>query len=95
MTWQSHQAHNTPKQIRRILRRDKGICYVCGKAGATEVDHIIPLCEGGDDTDANRAAIHKVPCHQAKTQAEALRHNPRAQSRKRQEEQHPGVMGGG
>jgi len=45
----------------RILRRDKGLCQVCLKLGkltlAVEVDHIVPLFKGGDDSDENKAAI--------------------------------------
>ena len=57
----------------RILARDQGICHVCGQPGADEVDHVIPLAEGGPDTDENCAAIHGRPCHADKTQREALR----------------------
>lgn len=57
----------------RILRRDKHICYVCGKPGANQVDHIRPRAEGGNDNDNNLAAIHARPCHAAKTQRERQR----------------------
>ncbi|CAN5529696.1 hypothetical protein BH10ACT1_BH10ACT1_33300 [soil metagenome] len=57
----------------RIIERDHGICHVCNKPGATEADHVIPVAEGGPDTDANLAAIHPRPCHATKTAAEAAR----------------------
>lgn len=57
----------------RIIRRHRGICHVCGQPGADEVDHVTPTAEGGPDTDDNKRPIHSVPCHRAKTQAEAAR----------------------
>ena len=38
-----------------------------------EVDHVIPLSEGGPDTDENCAPAHTHPCHHEKSQAEAQR----------------------
>jgi 5-methylcytosine-specific restriction protein A len=82
---------------KRVLRRDQGICYVCGRPGANQVDHIVPVSMGGGEEDANLAAIHERPCHAAKTSREANAQNPRAQPRKRAEERHPGLTdrGGG
>lgn len=62
----------------RILARDKGLCQCdqCQRSGfpqrATEVDHRIPLWEGGTDDDANLQSMHP-DCHRAKTEAEAAR----------------------
>jgi 5-methylcytosine-specific restriction enzyme A len=53
------------------MERDGGICHVCGRPGADQVDHVIPLSEGGADDYWNRAPIHAKPCHQEKTQREA------------------------
>jgi 5-methylcytosine-specific restriction enzyme A len=58
---------------RRILDRYLGCCHVCGKVGADQVDHVIPLAEGGADDEANLAPIHGEPCHRDKTQDEARR----------------------
>lgn len=57
---------------KRILIRDKWICYVCGGEGADAVDHKIA---GDDHSPENLAAIHDaIPpfCHRKKTLEEAL-----------------------
>ena len=60
----------------RILKRDNHLCVVCSASGhvslAREVDHRVPLHEGGKDEDSNLQSIC-VPCHEAKTAAEAKR----------------------
>ena len=61
---------------KRILSRDKGLCQPCMADGklrpAKQVDHKVPKFEGGTDDDDNLQAIC-LPCHQAKTAAEARR----------------------
>lgn len=79
-----------PRRAKRIIRRDNGICHVCGKPGANQADHITPLAEGGTEDDHNLAAIHARPCHLRKTLAEAARGRAR-KSRRRPPEQHPGL----
>jgi 5-methylcytosine-specific restriction protein A len=59
-------------QTRRliVLRRDSGICWVCGRPGADEVDHRTP---GDDHHLDNLAPIHQNVepyCHRAKSSAE-------------------------
>lgn len=61
------------KRATRILTRHMRTCHVCGKPMADQVDHVIPLAEGGPDTDDNLRPIHSRPCHTNKTQAEAQR----------------------
>lgn len=58
---------------KRILKRDMGACHVCDQLGADQVDHVIPLAEGGADEEWNLASIHAEPCHREKTAAEARR----------------------
>ena len=58
------------RDAQRILKAHRGICHICGHPGATEVDHITPLSQGGTDDDNNKAPIHPA-CHQAKTANEA------------------------
>ena len=56
---------------KRIWLRDRGICAECGLPclGEYEVDHRIPLEQGGTHDDANLAIVH-IDCHQAKTKRE-------------------------
>jgi 5-methylcytosine-specific restriction protein A len=61
------------KVARAIIRRDLGRCHVCGQPGADQVDHVVPLSQGGADEPSNLAAIHRVPCHALKTGHEAAR----------------------
>lgn len=60
----------------RILVRDGGMCQCEQCQGmrltATEVDHCIPLWEGGTDHEANLQAIN-TDCHKRKTADEARR----------------------
>jgi 5-methylcytosine-specific restriction enzyme A len=58
---------------KRILERDMRTCHVCDEPGADQVDHVIPLSQGGADEDWNLASIHAQPCHRDKTAAEARR----------------------
>jgi 5-methylcytosine-specific restriction enzyme A len=74
---------------RRILKRDGGICYNCGATGARNVDHKIPVCEGGSEDDWNLGLLCDS-CEARKTAAEARRHNPMMIPRKRPEDPHPG-----
>lgn len=53
----------------RILERDQYLCRLCFSATATEVDHVVPLYQGGSDSDANKRAVCG-PCHKSKSRAE-------------------------
>lgn len=59
----------------RVLKRDKGLCQLCLRAGvvreAKTVDHIIPKAHGGTDADSNLQSLC-WPCHKAKTARERL-----------------------
>ncbi|MEU4233387.1 HNH endonuclease signature motif containing protein [Nonomuraea sp. NPDC026600] len=39
------------------MERDSGVCYVCRRSNATEVDHILCIAEGGSWELDNLAAI--------------------------------------
>lgn len=58
------------RRAQRILRHDD-TCHVCGQLGSDQVDHVIPLAQGGADDDTNLRPIHSRPCHERKTQREA------------------------
>lgn len=73
---------------RRILRRDAGMCYLDGRPGATEVDHVVSVANGGSEEDSNLAAIH-TECHRRKTGREARAAQP---NRRREPESHPGLV---
>ncbi|UYB51164.1 HNH endonuclease [Xanthomonas sp. AM6] len=62
-----------------MLKRDGYLCQceACQSSGrlpllADEVDHIVPVAEGGTDDMSNLRAINH-DCHKVKTQAEARR----------------------
>jgi 5-methylcytosine-specific restriction protein A len=59
----------------RILIRDANVCTVCGlvvSGAEANVDHIIPLDDGGGDNDANLQTLCRS-CHSRKTIAEQRR----------------------
>ena len=44
---------------RRVVQRDRGICHLCRRPGATSADHIIPVAHGGAVYElSNLAAAH-------------------------------------
>lgn len=43
---------------KRIIARHGGICHICGHGGADAADHVIPLAQGGPDTEANLLPAH-------------------------------------
>ena len=62
------------RKVRDLVLRSEPLCRTCSNAGrltaATEVDHIVPKSQGGDDQVANLQPICRS-CHNVKTQAEA------------------------
>jgi 5-methylcytosine-specific restriction enzyme A len=71
--------HEWMKLAGQVMKEHRGVCHVCGRAGADQVDHIVPLLEGGAKTDpSNLAPIHAEPCHRIKTAAELARARRRA-----------------
>lgn len=53
------------------LLADEPMCRVCKKRAAMEIDHIVPLECGGDESESNLQPIC-IPCHTDKTASEAL-----------------------
>ncbi|WP_080416904.1 HNH endonuclease [Burkholderia ubonensis] len=76
-----------------IMRRDKGLCQSCLRAGrvvlAKSVDHIVNRAEGGGDDHSNLEALCDK-CHKAKTAKEAARARAR---RRRAGRKAPAVEG--
>jgi len=73
-TGSTHAPTNT--QAWRILRkqviqRDDGYCQRCGTPGANQVDHIVPLAEGGTDALENLQLLCE-PCHRSKSAQEGV-----------------------
>ena len=42
-----------------------GCCYLCGRLGATEVDHLIDVADGDSNEPTNLASAHP-DCHRRK-----------------------------
>jgi 5-methylcytosine-specific restriction endonuclease McrA len=71
------------------MRRDRRICQSCG-AKATEIDHIVPVSQGGSHEPDNLRAICR-DCHRRKTHAETVAGVRRFHgTRKRPTAPHPG-----
>ena len=61
---------------RHVLARDGYACVQCGRRGVRlEMDHIVPLKDGGTDELSNLQSLCKAPCHAAKTRAENTVHH--------------------
>jgi len=54
----------------RILARDGDACVDCGRVYDLEIDHVIPLSEGGSNLDLNLQTLCKS-CHKLKSNKEA------------------------
>lgn len=42
-----------------VLAEYGDTCHLCGKPGATTIDHIIPVCLGGDNSLENLRPAHR------------------------------------
>lgn len=76
----------------RVIRRDAGICYLCGQPGADTADHVLPVARGGTHDMSNLKAAHVTPCHEDKTERDRREGYALRQARygrRRQQEPHP------
>lgn len=44
--------------IRVVLDEYGNVCHLCGKPGATTIDHIVPVVHGGDNSLDNLRPAH-------------------------------------
>lgn len=90
---QGPRSRGVSDKLRRvIMKRDDRRCQIGGEHcvfTATEVDHIVPVFEGGGDERENLRAVCS-PCHAVKTQEEAQRARARF-SVKRPPPPHPAM----
>ena len=60
------------RRRQRIMEREGHVCRLCQSAFATEVDHVVPIEDGGTDEADNLQALCHA-CHAAKTASENKR----------------------
>ena len=97
---QGRRSQPLPREWHRlrghILKRDGHQCTVMENgqrcpAKATDVDHTVPVSQGGTDADDNLRAMCREH-HNRKTAAEANAANPKAIPQRRASESHPGIV---
>ncbi|MGE9696678.1 HNH endonuclease [Streptomyces sp. CH6] len=80
------------RTLKRLAGRDGDYCYRCGGEQPSaeddpdgeqrlQLDHITPVAEGGAVDDPENLGLICVPCHEAKSKAEAARGNARRRRR--------------
>lgn len=47
----------------RVIRRDHGICHLCGQPGADTADHLTPVAHGGPVYAMSNLAAAHVLCN--------------------------------
>lgn len=47
----------------QAIARDNGICWICGRPGATSADHIVPISAGGDPTSLLNLRAAHISCN--------------------------------
>lgn len=96
--WNKNPGNALPKNWGRLrraaLRRDRGVCYICGQPGADTVDHVLPRWKGGTDDLDNLGSAHETPCHKRKSQKESGERRRELHAlRSRPTQRHPGMSG--
>ncbi|WP_353963755.1 HNH endonuclease [Streptomyces sp. NBC_00237] len=87
MSWSPNRRIPGPgyDRIRRaVLARDNYTCVICYAAG-TDVDHIIPVTQGGIDDPVNLRTLCS-PCHRVKSERERIAALPRIHKHRPREE---------
>ena len=55
----------------KVLDRDQWRCLRCSRAGRLEVDHVVPMEQGGATVMSNLGTLC-IGCHQDKTRGESI-----------------------
>lgn len=66
------------RRLRKAVLRAEPLCRACKVELAVEVDHIVPVAEGGAELDRDNVQPLCADCHERKTRAEAKRGKRRA-----------------
>jgi 5-methylcytosine-specific restriction protein A len=99
VTWSDNRTVSPRNQTRpadwkarkaKVIERDGGLCYRCGLGDADQVDHVIPVSQGGDHEPGNLKAAH-LSCVRRKNAAEASKARRKHRIR-RDPEKHPGLI---
>ncbi|MGW4300414.1 HNH endonuclease [Streptomyces sp. NPDC004646] len=81
---------------RKVTLRDNGCCYICGAEPVDpdaydeddrathphELDHVIPISEGGARRSLDNLGLACTHCHDEKSKTEAVRANARRHGRR-------------
>ena len=69
----------SPYMRNQVAQSQHWRCNICGKEldASFDLDHILPLSQGGSNEQSNLQAICHSPCHIEKTAREASRPRPR------------------
>ncbi|QGH75629.1 HNH endonuclease [Mycobacterium phage DreamCatcher] len=96
MPWGDSRPEMPPgwDKVRASVLQRSDICYVCGRRGADEVDHVKPRHQGGGE-GGNLRPIHSSPCHARKSAMEGVAQRAKLRAmKKRPPPRHPGRRGG-
>ncbi len=58
------------QRLRKLILHRDPICKICDRVSSTDVDHIIPKAQGGEDTEENLQGLCHA-CHSKKTTGES------------------------
>jgi 5-methylcytosine-specific restriction endonuclease McrA len=78
-------------KTRRAVLHASDVCYLCGTAGADEVDHVVARSRGGLE-GTNLRPVHRA-CHSKKSSFEGVsRRRELSKRRRRPSGRHPGAL---
>ena len=53
-------------RMRHVVLIEEPVCKICGRKASTQVDHRLPVCQGGTDERKNLQGVCE-DCHEEKT----------------------------